>query len=90
MQKILSKVRNLDLFARPVSLSYKGKTKFSTFCGGCFSFVIILTFLTYSGLTLHGFIVNPVLKGFEEKMSFSYYDNTDPYNITTKNSTLAV
>ena len=52
MQKVLNTVRNIDLFAVPVSLTYKGKKKFSTPCGGFFSLLIILAFLIYSGLTL--------------------------------------
>ena len=90
MGKILKKVRDLDMFAVPVSLTYQGKTKFGTLCGGFFSLFIILTFLAYAVITLQDLILNPVLKGYAEKRYFSRFNNTDYYNITTTNSTLAV
>ena len=63
MQRILDTVRDFDLFAVPVSLTYKGKTKFSTLCGGCFSFLIILSFVTYAVVSLYFEITSPVLTG---------------------------
>ena len=90
MQNILNKVRSLDLFAVPVSLTYKGKTRFSTLCGGFFSLIIILGFLAYSVMTLHELIVHPVLKSNAERVYFSASGNTDVFNITTKNATIAV
>ena len=61
MQSILNNVRDQDLFAVPVSLTYKGKTKFNTLCGGCFSLVIILAFFTYAVVTLINLLKNPVV-----------------------------
>ena len=52
MQKVMNTVRGLDLFAVPVSLTYKGQKKFGTPCGGCFSIFIIICFMAYAGLTL--------------------------------------
>lgn len=51
----------MDLFAVPVSLTYKGKKSFSTLCGGCLSLVLIVGFLIYAGLSLHTMIAYPVL-----------------------------
>ena len=90
MQQILDRVRDLDLFAVPVSLTYKGKTRFSTLCGGCLSFVIILTFVTYAVVSLYQEITSPVLTGNVQKTYFSWSDNEEFYNITTLDSTLAV
>ena len=86
----MSTVRDMDMFAVPVSLSYKGKSHFNTLCGGCFTLVLVLTFLSYSVISLHDLITNPVLKGNAQTSYFSSADNTDIYNITTTNSTLAV
>ena len=61
MQNILNKVRDQDLFAVPVSLTYKGKTKFNTLCGGCFSLVLILAFFTYAVVTLYDLLTDPVV-----------------------------
>ena len=74
----------------PVSLTYKGKTKFNTLTGGCFSLAIILGYLTYALLNLHELIFNPVLNGSYEESYFSVYNSTEWYNITTNNSTLAI
>ena len=90
MQSILNTVRNLDLFAVPVSLSYKGKTSFNTLSGGCLSLVIILTFITYAGLSLHHLIVHPVLWGRTEYEIVSSEANTDAFNITTQTSSVAI
>ena len=87
---MLGLVRDLDLFAVPVSLTYKGKKRFSTLFGGCFSLVLILVFATYAALTLHKMIVNPTLKNNSTKMFFSLVDNPETYKIMTSNSTVAV
>ena len=90
MQNILNIVRNFDLFAVPVSLTYKGKTRFTTLCGGCFSLFLIVCFFTYAGIALHQLITDPELKGNAEVLYFSRTENTEFYNITTNDSTLAV
>ena len=90
MQCILNTVRNFDLFAVPVSLTYKGKKRFNTLCGGCFSLFLILCFFSYAGISLHQLIKNPELQGNAEIMYYSRTENTEFYNITTKDSTLAV
>ena len=65
----------MDMFAVPVSLTYKGKTQFNTLCGGCFSLVIILTFVTYAGLSMHTLITQPDLKSNSERMIVSQATN---------------
>ena len=90
MANILNAVRNLDLFAVPVSLTYKGRSKFSTLLGGCFSLIIILVFLVYAVWLLQDLIFNPILKSNAELIYFSNSDNTEAYNITTRNATPAV
>ena len=87
MQKFL---RELDFFAVPVSLTYKGQRQFGTSVGGCFSLLLIILFTAYSVYTAHEMIVNPILKNSSEKLYFSYVDNTEAYEINTTNSTLAV
>ena len=83
-------LRDLDLFAVPVNLKYKGKSKFGTSVGGCLSLLLILLFTVYSGYTLHEMIVKPALQNNSVQLYFSYSDNTDVYNITTSNSTIAI
>ena len=83
-------LRDVDLFAVPVSLKYRGKSKFGTQVGGCLSLLIILLFSVYSGYTLYEMIVNPALQNNTIQQYFSNSDNTDVYNITTLNSTIAI
>ena len=90
MQSILNKVRGRDLFAVPVSLTYKGKRRFNTLCGGCCSIFLLLSFTIYAVLDLFSLIVHPDLMGNVEKRYLSTVDNDYMYNITTQNSTLAV
>lgn len=52
-------IESIDLFAQPVTLTYRGKREFSTVLGGCLSLVIILAFTTYASVTLHELITQP-------------------------------
>ena len=87
---MLNFVRDMDLFAVQVSLTYKGMKQFNTLLGGCCSLLLILVLATYSAVTLHDLIAHPVLKNYSQHEFFSFASNTDMYNITTKNSTLAI
>ena len=83
-------IRDMDFFAVPVSLTYKGKMKFGTLLGGCVSLLFIMAFATYSALNLHELITRPVLQGNSEKLYYSLSNNKDEFSIMSKNSTLAV
>ena len=50
---LIEPVRRVDIFAVPVSLTYKGQRQFNTFVGGCFSLLLIVAFLTYSAISMH-------------------------------------
>ena len=90
MQNVSNAVRNLDLFAVPVSLTYKGKTQFNTLCGGCFSLVIILMFVTYAGLSMHTLITKPVLKSNSQVKIVSSATNDVEFTLDTKDTTVAI
>ena len=47
MQQIYKAVSKLDLFALPVSLTYKGQRSFTTFGGGLLSILVVVAFLAY-------------------------------------------
>ena len=90
-----SKVRELDLFAVPVSLTYKGNERFGTLCGGCLSLFIILVFTTYAVVALweqnfNPALHNPLIKGNTNANYFAYEANTKRYDIATKSATIAV
>ena len=69
MQKTFKFVRQLDLFAVRVQLSYKGRRAFNTATGGCISLLLVLSFLSYAAYTLHANLFNPELHSSQE---FSY------------------
>ena len=80
-------MRSLDLFAVHVQLSYKGRRAFSTAAGGCISLILVLSFLSYAAYTLHGNLMNPVLKSSDE---FNYTSLEEYFLVPTTNSTVAV
>ena len=84
MQAIATGLRDLDLFAVPVGLTYRGRRKFGTFIGGFFSLFLILSFTGYAIYTLHQLIVNPTLKNNTERLYVSNSQNSELYNITTE------
>ena len=45
MGKFLDHIRDIDAFGAPVQLSYRGKKKFRTVCGGCVTITMILVIL---------------------------------------------
>ena len=90
MQSILNAIRDIDLFAIPVSLTYKGKRKFGTLAGGFFTILLAIGFIAYSVHTIRDMIENPELYNNTQKLYFSFSDNSEVYNISTKNSTLAI
>ena len=90
MQRLSNAVRNVDMFAVPVSLTYKGKNRFNTFCGGCFSLLIILAFVIYSGIAMHKLITKPVLWSNSEVMIIPNAKNTQSFIVDTKVSTVAM
>ena len=79
MSRLLNLIRDFDLFAVPVSLTYKGKKRFNTLLGGLCSLLLLISFLTYSALTFHHLIAHPVLKSNSENIFFSLTGNTESY-----------
>ena len=59
----MNAVRGLDLFAIPVSLTYKGKRFFDTLLGGFVSLILILVLSTYATMTLYNHLTSPQLFG---------------------------
>ena len=57
--KLGATIRSQDLFAVPVSLTYRGETAFNTFCGGCISILLILSLMGYFAVELHREYVHP-------------------------------
>ena len=78
------------MFAKGVSLTYRGRNRYTTLIGGCFSIVLLCAFILYAVITLCQQLIDPVLENHSETTFFSHTWNTYAYNITTTDSTLAV
>ena len=57
--KLKAKIRSRDMFAVPVSLTYRGERAFYTFCGGCISTLLILGLMVYFFIEFHREYVHP-------------------------------
>ena len=80
----------MDMFARPVSLTFNGKKRFTTLVGGCFTIVLLCGFIMYAVMEFCSQLMDPVLMNHSMTTFFSQSTNTYAYNITTTDSTLAV
>ena len=83
-------IRNIDLFAVPVSLTYKGRKNFNTLAGGCFSVLLMLFFVSYGTWTLVNAITSPQLRSQTESFYMPRTESKDILNMTTIESTIAV
>ena len=54
MKSVLNFVREQDIFAIPVQLTYKGDKEFKTAIGGFFSILFYLTVAIYTAVVLKG------------------------------------
>lgn len=83
METILQTIRDKDIFAVPVQLSYKGQKAFNTVAGGCISIITILAFMAVFVITLRDQIVNPDFTSRTVVNYFSYYSNSEGYKMST-------
>ena len=76
-------IRSYDHFASPVSLTFKGKKRFSTIIGGFFSLLMILIVLCYGGI-----LINILINKSEtmRSLSISNRDISSNANIYSLNS----
>ena len=80
----------MDLFAVPVGLTYRREKYFKSGIGGCFSLLIVLAFVAYTAVTLNELGNHPTLTSNAEKTYFSRTSNTEGYDLSTIDSTVAV
>lgn len=90
MEGVMNTVRGMDMFAKPITVTYRGKQSFPTVTGGCMSLCLYFVFLIYAAITLKAMMINPVLTDNSEMLYFSLYGNTNQYNIDARNSSLAI
>ena len=90
MKYIQDAVRECDIFAIPITLTYKGDKEFTSIQGGIISIICSLTLVILGVTRLHDQYVNPVYDEDSNTKIFSYYTNQDSYQLNTSNFTLAI
>ena len=83
-------VKRQDLFAIPVQMTYKGERGFSSFIGGCCSIVFVLIVMALFGVYTHDFYMNPQFSSSASVSYITYDENTLPYYLPAKRSTMAI
>ena len=68
-------IRDRDLFAIPVQLTYKGQSGFNTLLGGSCSILMILTLLTVCVFELYELALNPQFTSSASSFYKTYNDD---------------
>lgn len=87
--KISRWLRNFDVYGKPVTMTYRGKDKFQTTCGGVISLIVLLFILSVFSYKLRDLVLRnhtQVKKNTLVSISNSY---TPPENLSAKNITIA-
>ena len=83
-------MKECDIFAIPITLTYKGDKEFQSIQGGIVSIICMLALIILGVIRLHDQQVNPVYDEDSNTRIFSYYTNQDSYELNTSNFTLAL
>ena len=67
-----AKIRDTDIFAEPVLVSYKGKSSFKTPLGGCLTVLLVTIFVGTALFILEDEIRNPSYKNLPVTYDYSY------------------
>lgn len=67
MQKISEWISDCDLFAVPVKLAFKGRTKFYSVFGGCCSILLVLAMIFFMPLNLLSALKNPYFNSINQQ-----------------------
>ena len=67
-----TKIRDTDIFAEPVLVSYKGKSSFKTPLGGCLTILLVTIFFGTALFILEDDIRDPSYKNLPVTYDYSY------------------
>ena len=94
LKKVGAGIKQYDLFAIPVQLTYKGQRKFNTLLGGCCSIMMYLAIIIAFPLMITYEYQNPTLRQTTPKQKqLAYNSETNEFpewEINTKQATFAV
>ena len=83
------RLKNVDQFGIPVSMTYKGEFTFNTRCGGCATIFIIMILISQLSLTILDFFLNHNLS---QSTSLEYFDHpgntNEKWSLNTADETL--
>lgn len=83
-------LEKIDLFGQPVTLTLNGKKHYTTHYSAIASFLFYSGVIVFSSWFMHDKYGNQELRNWEQKFWTPYSDDNPPYNISTKDATLAV
>ena len=70
-KKLRQKIRDQDLFAIPVQLTYQGQREFGTIYGGCISICLVFALCTYFAISLHYEYIHPDYYNLSPRYDYS-------------------
>ena len=90
-EKLTNCIKERDIFAIPVQLTYKGQRKFNTVCGGCCTIILYLAiFISFTILLLHELEKPEVKQTAPDIISVNEADSNTTWTIGTNSTTFAV
>ena len=88
-KRITKAIRNVDIYGKPVQLSYKGKEKYKTSLGGFFSILILLLLLSIFLYKLQLMILRKNTQIKKNSLIYVSNEYSPPENLSAKNITFA-
>ena len=71
MEFMKATIKSCDMFGLPVSLTYRGESRFKTAIGGCTSLIIILVAFFGAAYQLKSLIEEPVFQALPPEIDYS-------------------
>ena len=90
MMSIQEAIIAADLLGSPVNLTYKGRSKFKTFCGGCTTIILFLIITGYMIDMINVLFNEPIYNSFEVTDVIPYQSNDESFHVDTGSTMLAV
>ncbi len=84
-----SRLRKLDLFGVPVGVTFKGEPDHKTRLGGLVTIFLLLLFSSNFLLYIFGMFTDPHYKQRVESIYTQFSDESNPWVISTNDTTLA-
>ena len=68
--KLFEAIKVQDFFARQVTFTFRGRSSYKSFVGGCITILVVLTITIGALIRLHSLIADPEFINYPEKLNF--------------------